>query len=169
MSLFPLSLTSSFHSRSFHNADHLNWTGPRYSLSLHWSQAGLEDTRRRRSLEVHLKYYLRIGSYVFMCGLVNDTESTILNPRRLMTVSLCFSDLAITAVDLIRELYGWLSLWISALDSNLLCHSMRMWFSPTKSLQLAVLASTLALRSQAQCPDYTSYSQVRLAFIIEKF
>jgi len=66
--------------------------------------------------------------------------------------------LAISAVVFIQGLWGWLDLWSFASNLNLLWKSMGFWFSPTNSLQLAMVA--FAVASQAQCPDYTSYSQV---------
>jgi len=68
-------------------------------------------------------------------------------------------DLGISAAGPIKGLWAWLGL--SALNLNLLWKSMKFWFSSTNNrLRLAIVASALASHSQAQCPDYASYSQV---------
>lgn len=79
-----------------------------------------------------------------------------------MLVLLHLSDLAISAVDFIKGLWGWLGLWSSALNLTLLWKWTKFWFSSinSHSLRLAIVASALASHSQAQCPDYASYSQV---------
>jgi len=74
-----------------------------------------------------------------------------------MLVLLHLSDLAISAVDFIKGLWGWL-----VLNLNLLWQPMKFWFSSTNNhkLRLAIVAIALASHSQAKCPDYASYSQV---------
>lgn len=71
-------------------------------------------------------------------------------------------DLGISVTGFIKGLWGWLGLWSSALNLNLLWKSMKFWFSSTSNnwLRLAIVASTLASHSQAQCPNYAIYSQV---------
>lgn len=79
-----------------------------------------------------------------------------------MLVFLYLSDLAISMVDFIKGLWGWLGSWSSAFNLNLLWKSTKFWLNPINNniLQLVIVASALASHSQAQCPDYAVYSQV---------
>lgn len=62
------------------------------------------------------------------------------------------------ALGLIRRLWSWFSFELSTLLWGIV--TMRLGFK-FNDLKFALLAAALVSDTQAQCPDYTTYSQVR--------